>query len=44
MRELYITYSKVIYEKFQMNIINHLTLSALGYAIWRTLLEPEMKI
>ena len=39
MRDLYITYSEIIWEKFNMNIINHLTLSALGFAIWRTMMN-----
>ena len=42
MRELYIKYCKIIYEKFSMNVINHLTLSAMGFAIWRTLLDDNV--
>ena len=44
MRELYIRYSNIIFEKFSMNVINHLTLSAMGYGIWRTLLDNNISI
>jgi hypothetical protein len=44
MRELFIKFNDMIYEKFEVNITNYVTISHLGYALWTSNLEHTIEV